>query len=150
MLHSGLSAEDVAKFLNVHISTVYRYAKSYSRISLSDFIATNYNGYWGNLSSIEISVLRKELKQTVYTDAKSIAEYIYERFCVRYTAGGVVDLLNRIGFTYKKTKEVPCERNIEKQQSFATEMSRIKTIRRSSITPTVCTLPIILAPPTHG
>ena len=125
MLHSGLSAEDVAKFLNVHISTIYRYSKLYSNVGLSDFIATNYNGFWGNLSSVEISILRKELKQNIYTDAKSVAAYIKERFAVCYTVGGVVDLLNRIGFSYKKTKEVPCERNIEKQQSFATEMTEV-------------------------
>ena len=48
-----------------------------------------------------------------------------DRFGVQYTPAGVVDLLNRIGFTYKKTKEVPCEGNIEKQQSFAGDMSEI-------------------------
>jgi len=68
---------------------------------LSDFLSTNYDGYWGNLSSVEISHLRTELKRT---DAKSVGVWIKERFGVSYTSSGVVDLLNRIGFTYKKTK----------------------------------------------
>jgi len=131
MLSEKLSAEDVSKFLNIHISTVYRYCKSYSTVGLtslrasplSDFLTTNYAGFWGNLSSVEISILRTELKRKIYTDAKSVAAWIKDRFGVQYTPAGVVDLLNRIGFTYKKTKEVPCERNIEKQQSFAEEMS---------------------------
>ena len=125
MLSKGLSPEDVSKFLNIHLSTVYRYSKSYSTVGLPDFLATNYDGYWGNLSSVEISLLRSELKRTIYTDAKSVGAWIKDRFGVQYTPAGVVDLLNRIGFTYKKTKEVPCERNIEKQQSFAREMSAI-------------------------
>jgi transposase len=44
---------------------------------------------------------------------------------VEYTQQGVVDLLNRIGFTYKKTKEVPCECNVEKQQAFMKELSEV-------------------------
>jgi len=54
----------------------------------------------------------------IYTDAKSVGVWIKDRFGVNYTPAGVVDLLNRIGFTYKKTKEVPCECDIEKQKSF--------------------------------
>jgi hypothetical protein len=46
-------------------------------------------------------------------------------FGVEYTQQGVVDLLNRIGFTYKKTKEVPCECNVEKQQSSIKELSEV-------------------------
>ena len=112
MLSEGVSAEDVSNFLNIHITTVYRYSKSYSTICLSDFLATNYDGYWGNLSSVEISLLGKELTSRIYTDARSVGAWIKERFGVQYKPSGVVDLLNRIGFTYKKTKEVPCERKI--------------------------------------
>jgi transposase len=88
-------------------------------------LATNYDGYWGNLSSVEISLVRKELKSHIYTDAKSVGAWIKERFGVQYTSSGIVDLLNRIGFTYKKTKEVPCERNMEEQQSFVSKLSEI-------------------------
>ena len=125
MLSKGFSAEDVAQSLGIHISTLYRYSKSYCAVGLSDFLATNYDGYWGNLSSVEISLLRTELKRAIYTDSKSVGIWIKNRFGVSYTSSGVVDLLNRIGFTYKKTKEVPCERNIEKQQTSASELSEI-------------------------
>ena len=125
MLSKGLSAETVSSFLGISISCVYRYSKSYSSVGLSDFIATSYQGYWGQLSSVEISILRKELKRKVYTDAKSVAAWIKDRFGVSYTPEGTVDMLNRIGFTYKKTKEVPCECNDEKQESFVKELAAI-------------------------
>jgi transposase len=129
MLNQNVCAEDVSKFLNIHISTVYSYFKSYSTAGLSEFLATGYDGFWGNLSSVEIRVLRSELKRTVYTDARSVASWINYRFGVKYTPQGAVDLLNRIGFTYKKTGEVPCECNIEAQQQFVSEMSEILKIR---------------------
>ena len=125
MLSQGLSAEDVSPYLGIHISTIFRYCKSYSTVGLSDFLSTNYDGYWGNLSSVEVSLLRSELKRTIYTDAKSVGIWIKNRFGVNYTPAGVVDLLNRIGFTYKKTKEVPCECDIAKQQSFVSTMSEV-------------------------
>ena len=40
-------------------------------------------------------------------------------------APGVVDLLNRIGFTYKKTSEVPCEADASKQAAFVGELTEI-------------------------
>ena len=125
MLHQGFLPEDVSRFLGISISSVYRYIKSYATVGLSDFLATNYDGYWGNLSSVEISLLRTELKRTIYTDAKAVGVWIKNRFGVSYTPAGVVDLLNRIGFTYKKTKEIPCERNLEEQKSFVSKLSEI-------------------------
>ena len=125
MLSKSFSVDTVSQSLGIDISTVYRYANSYSKVGLSKFLETNYRGYWGQLSSSEISILRTELKRQIYTDAKSVAHFIKDRFGVKYTIEGVVDLLNRIGFTYKKTKEVPCECNIEKQEEFVKEVSEI-------------------------
>jgi transposase len=125
MLDRGLSVENVSQCLGINISTVYRYVKSYSAVGLSDFLTTKYDGYWGQLSSIEISLLRLELKRAIYTDAKSVSIWIKDRFGVQYTTSGVVDLLNRIGFTNKKTKEVPCECDAEKQQTFVAELSEV-------------------------
>jgi transposase len=133
MLSNGLSPDAVSQFLGISVSCVYRYCKAYSNVGLSDFLTTNYQGYgstrltnrWGQLSSAEISILRAELKNNVYTDAKSISVWIMDTFAVKYTVEGTVDLLNRIGFTYKKTKEVPCECNAEKQVSFVKELSAI-------------------------
>lgn len=56
---------------------------------------------------------------------KSVSKWVESAFGVVYTAQGMVDLLNRIGFTYKKTKEVPCEAEADKQQQFAQELSVI-------------------------
>jgi len=125
MLSTGFSVDDVSQSLGIDASSVYRYAKSYSLVALSEFIATDYKGYWGRLSSAEISILRTELKEKVYTDSAAVAVWIRERFGVNYTPQGTVDLLNRIGFTYKKTKEVPCECNVDKQVSFVKELSEL-------------------------
>jgi hypothetical protein len=82
-----------------------------------------HKGCWGLLDSRQLSVLRKELREHVYTDANSVAQWIKSAFNVEYTTQGVVDLLNRIGFTYKKTTEVPCEADLSLKEAFAAELS---------------------------
>jgi len=125
MMHKGFSAEETSNVLGISISSVYRYFRSYSVVGLDEFLQTDYKGYWGQLSSVEISILRTELKRNIYTDAKSVATWIKDKFAVTYTPQGTVDMLNRIGFTYKKTKEVPCECSIEKQEKFVQEVAEI-------------------------
>jgi hypothetical protein len=41
------------------------------------------------------------------------------------TPQGTVDLLNRIGFTYKQTKQVPCEVDVQAQEDFMEVFSDI-------------------------
>ncbi|MFC2493891.1 MAG: winged helix-turn-helix domain-containing protein [Prevotella sp.] len=41
-----------------------------------------------------------------------------------YTPQGPADLLNRIGFTYKKTAEEPCKAGAQKQEKLVEEFSR--------------------------
>ena len=125
MLSQGMSVQTVSDSLGIDISTVYRYCSTYIDQGLDNFLENRYKGYWGFLSSTELSELRTELKQHLYTDSKSVVAFIKERFRVSYTPEGVVDLLNRIGFTYKKTKEVPCESNIEEQESFMQALSEL-------------------------
>lgn len=123
MLGKGLSPKEVSDYLGIDNSTVYRYADSFLQDGLEVYLRTDYKGYWGMLSSVQISELRSELNTSLYTDAKSVAAWIKERWGIDYTPQGTVDLLNRIGFTYKQTKQVPCEVDIQAQESFMEVLS---------------------------
>jgi transposase len=106
-------------------STVYRYGQRCQQEELADLLESGNRGYWGLLSGCQTGKLCEELKGSIYTDSKPVALWIRQAFGVEYTQQGAVDLLNRIGFTYKKTKEVPCECDVEKQQSFMKELSEV-------------------------
>ena len=125
MLNKGFTPSTVSESLGMDVSTVYRYASLYIGGGVTALTACLYKGYRGMLSSHELSLLRTELKRNIHIDSKSICLWIKDSFGVLYTPGGVVDLLNRIGFTYKKTKEVPCESSAEKQEAFVSELSDI-------------------------
>jgi len=47
----------------------------------------------GLFDSRQLSVLRKELREHIYTDAKSVVAWIKVTFDMEYTPQGVVDLL---------------------------------------------------------
>ncbi len=124
MLGKGNSPSFIADCLGIDVSTVYCYRSAYLHGGESELLENRHKGYWGLLDSHQLSVLRAELKQHVYTDAK-VCKWVKSVFGVEYTPSGVVDLLNRIGFTYKKTTEVPCEVDICRQEAFADELSDV-------------------------
>jgi len=125
MLSKGLSPQTVSEYLGIDDSTVYRYADSFSQDGLDAYLRTDYKGYWGLLTSVQISELRAELNSSLYTDAKSVALWIKERWGIDYTPQGTVDLLTRIGFTYKQTKQVPCQVDAQAQESFMEVLSEL-------------------------
>ena len=125
LLDKGLEPIEIADYLGIDSSTVYRYSNSYKQDGLNKYLTTDYKGYWGLLSSHQIAELRKELNTNLYIDSKAIVLWIKTRWDIDYTPQGVVDLLNRIGFTYKQTKQVPCETDAEKQLAFMETLAKI-------------------------
>lgn len=123
MFVNGRTPKSISEDLGIALSSIYRYVGLYKEEGLSGLLGESYKGYWGRLDSFQISALRNELKTNLYTEAKSVANWIQKTFGIVYTPQGVVDLLNRIGFTYKKTTEVPCEADATKQVEFAAELS---------------------------
>lgn len=124
MVHNGRSPRTISEDLGVSLSNVYAIVGQYRNGGVGELLKDNYKGYWGRLDSMQISALRKELKARIYTDSKQVARWILSKFGVRYTQQGVVDLLNRIGFTYKKTTEVPCEADADAQSEFMEKLAK--------------------------
>jgi transposase len=124
MLHNGRSPQTVSEDLGISLSCVYRYISQYQKDGIDELLNDSYKGYVGRLDDTQIAALRKELKERIYTDPKQVANWILSTFGVKYTQQGVVDLLNRIGFTYKKTTEVPCEADAEAQLEFMEELAK--------------------------
>jgi len=80
---------------------------------IDGLLEDRYKNYSGRLDREQISLLCEEFERHIYTDAKRVALWLKNTFEIEYTPGGMVDLLNLIGFTYKKTTEVLCEANAE-------------------------------------
>jgi transposase len=69
--------------------------------------------------------LKAELKANIYPSSASICAFILAKFGVSYTSHGLVPLLHQLGFSYKKTKLVPCEADKAKQEKFVEDLNSL-------------------------
>lgn len=119
-IHEKIHPEQVAFLLGVDLSTIYRYIGLYNSKGL-DFLQTNYEGYKGKLDDGQIQKLSNELESKLYLTSEEIIEWVALQFNIKFSKDGMVKLLHRLGFSYKKTKQVPCEADIQRQQDFVKE-----------------------------
>lgn len=135
LLDKGLSLVQISEYLGIDESTIRRYRLSFDNDGVETYLRTDYQGYWGRLSSLDISELRQELKRGLYTDSKQVIAWVRTRFGVEYSLGGMIDLLHRIGFCYKQTKQVPCETNVAAQEEFVEDLQSLlsETVETSVI-----------------
>jgi transposase len=130
LLNDGYSYEEIAKILLLDDSSVRRYYEIYSERNLKGLLENNNMGRTSYLSQKLQKKLAKHLKKNIYPDAKSIIEYIKGTFNITYTPKGIVPLLHKLGFVYKKTKRVPGKADPEAQEKFINETYKeIKEIK---------------------
>ena len=126
MLDMEETPERVSAFLGLSSSQIYRNIETYKEKGRDYYLESHYTGYWGQLDSFQLAALKQELEANLYLSSKEIGDWIKNTFGVEYTPEGLVPLLHRLGFSYKKTKEVPCEANLENQKTFIQEFEKLK------------------------
>ena len=122
LLHEGLSYEQIAQVLFLDDNTIRRYEKKYRTGGLDDLLDDNYLGGTSKLNEEQEEVLIAELNHNIYLSAKDIRKFIEKKFDIQYTPEGLVHLLHRLGFVYKKTKQVPGKADAEAQEKFIQEV----------------------------
>lgn len=125
MLDSGFSPEQVAQSLGIDDSTVFRYQKGWLDSDLSTYLSANYLPYSGKLTPGQEALLKIELRKNLYISSQEVVEHVEHTFGVQYTCQGMVKLLHRLGFAYKKTKAVPCKADPGKQAEFVEELEKL-------------------------
>lgn len=106
MLDLGETPLKIALFLGIDDTMVYRHLETYQTNGLDKFLDNNYLGYFGKLDSFQLKGLREELKTRLFETAQEVCELVKSKFEIEYTPQGMYDLLHRIGFVYKKTKQI--------------------------------------------
>lgn len=70
------------------------------------------------LSREQQEQLEKYLNEQVRSSAKEIMDYIEKAFGIKYSESGVLKLLKRLKYSYKKPVVVPSKADPEKQAAF--------------------------------
>ena len=120
----GHSPDVIADILHLSRESVFSYLREYV-----DEEKTQHDpkgGRQSKLSAEQLKQLLDHLLKTTYTKAASICTYIKKTFGIDYSAKGLIHLLQRHGFTYKKPLKVPTRLSPEKQEAFIQAYQALK------------------------
>ena len=125
MLHKDYAIEDIVEILGIDESTVYRYRQAFWSLGLEGYLSTAFLPYTGRLSDAAEALLKEELRTNLYISSQEVSDYTPPTFVFQESNPAVVKLLNRLGFSYKKTKSVPSKACAEEQEAFLEQMKEI-------------------------
>jgi transposase len=118
LLDEGWNYMQIAKILLLDDQTVRNYEQRFLNDGISGLLSDNHKGGFSKLSSEQESELKEHIIAHHYHDSKALIEYIKNTYRLDYSTTGMLDLLHRLGFIYKKPKVIPGKADAEKQQEF--------------------------------
>ena len=118
LLDRGMRFEEVAKVLLIDDSTVRVWFKEFQEGGVEALVLFDLKGGTGRLSPFQIDELRAWATQVLPTSTTEIGQFILERFGFDYGRSGLIKLMNRIGFDWRKPESVPDRIGVETQQKF--------------------------------
>ena len=107
LLDEGKKQKDIAEYLFLDETTIRNYKDRYEKGGIEGLINDNYFSKRCFLSDKELKQLSRVLESKPFATARAVIFYIEKTFGVRYSVGGVTDLLHRLHFSYKKATAVP-------------------------------------------
>ena len=118
LLGSGWTLKQVSEALLLDEDTLSNYIKKYKEGGFSNLLKTLHQGSKPLLNETQILELCEELDRTTHLTTLSVRAFIERSFGMKYSQSGVTNLLNQIGFTYKKPKLVPASADEQAQEDF--------------------------------
>lgn len=113
---SGRSAGWVSDFLLISQRTVWRYVEDYHKRDKSD--SDPRGGSEPHLNEEQSRALTDHLAETIRKSTLEVLAYVWAKFGVEYSRGGISKWLRRHGFSYKRPHRVPRSVSVEKQEAF--------------------------------
>ena len=126
LLDRGWSYGDIAQALFLDDQTIRNYEHTYQQSGLASLLDLQYQGRVSKLTVSQAVELKAYLDEVTYLTADSIVAYISQTYGVVYHRKGLIDVLHRLGFVYKKPKLVPGNPDPERQAAFITMYQELK------------------------
>ena len=118
LLDKGWSYAEVAEALFLDDSTIRIWLKEVQEGGVEAIVLFDLKGGTGRLSPLQIDELRAWATEVLPTSTTEIGQFILDRFGFDYGRSGLIKLMNRIGFDWKKPESVPGKIDAETQQRF--------------------------------
>jgi len=119
MKADGYSTKEIAEVLLLDDDTIHQWLDYFlKRKTVNDWLGYRYISYSGKLTDSEQQQVKEYVTNNVISDSKQVILFIKKSFDKHYSLSGIVDLLNRLGFVYKKTTLVPSKYDPIRQAEF--------------------------------
>lgn len=125
-LAKGWSPAEVAEILLIDEKTSRTYFQRFVQGGCDALLNDNHPGAEPKLSEHQMRELDAAVQEQIMPDAKAVIAHIQTQYGVRYSVSGVIDLLHRLGFLYKKPTHVPGKQDPARQHAFLEEYEKIK------------------------
>ena len=116
----GYSQKEISRILRLDENTVCTWVKKYeNEETMEKYLAQHYVGYWGKLSSKEMGLLCRVLRENAVTEVKMLKEAL-KRISneTSYSDSGLVKLLKRLKYVHKQIRLYPTQMDVGKQWEF--------------------------------
>jgi transposase len=125
LLDDGMSAPDVARVMYVDDDTIYQWHRRWvegGAVRLSEF---GWKGSSPRLSSAQEAELVEALTERLYTTTAEVIALVEARFGLSYTRSGMIKLLARLDFEYRKPKALPRLPSVAVQEAFVAAYEKL-------------------------
>ena len=127
LLDEGRRYSDIAAYLFLDEGTIANYRRRYKEGGIEDLLDDHYEGGAHKITNDELIELQLYLTTTTYQKTQHICEYVKKKYKTHYSVSGMIALLHRMGFSYKKAKGVPGKAKKEEQENFIEAYEKIKS-----------------------
>ena len=143
LLDRGWSFAEIAEALFIDDSTIRIWLKEFQEGGVEGLVLFDLKGGASALSPLQIDELRAWATRVLPTSTTEVGQFIMERFGVDYGRSGLIKLMNRIGFDWRKPESVPRTGSTRKpSKSSSTRMGicatrSVRTRLSSTSTPSI-------------
>lgn len=117
-LHYGLSYTEIAKLLLFDEVTIRRYFKQFKAKGIPGLLEYRYTGGRSHLTPTQEDEVKEFFKMHTPQTALEAVTHIKKTYGISYSVIGVIKLMHRLGFVYKKPKLLPGKVDTTLQEEF--------------------------------
>ena len=110
--------EEVASVLFVDDLTIRAWLEAFKEGGVEELVLFDLKGGTAALSPLQIDELRAWATEILPASTVEVGQFIRSRFGIDYGKSGLIKLMNRIGFDWKKPEPVPSKIDAAVQQRF--------------------------------
>jgi transposase len=117
LLDEGRSATDVSAILHLHPKTLKRWIHTFASSGVDALCTFHFVGNTTSLDAAQLQQFTAWLDEQIRTTKEAIA-WVEAQFGFDYTESGMLKLLKRLGYRYKKPVQVPSKADRDAQTAW--------------------------------